>query len=236
MKPDAGREQPAPVESAEQVLAFLHAHPGFLSDHPELLAAMRVPHPCGDAVSLIEHQVTVLRDQVRQLRRRAHEMASNARENEALGQRMHRLTLALVEAGPVDEAFAALYQGLGSDFAADAVTVRVFAAPREESDRRLGEFVVEGDAGPRLFASILGTGNPLCGHLTPARAEYLFADQGSLCRSAVVLPLGPPARGFGVLAIGSHDPERFRPGMGTVFLRNLSEVLGRVLRRHLAGD
>ena len=38
--------------------------------------------------------------------------------------------------------------------------------------------------------------------------------------------------GIGLLAVGSHDPNRFFPGMGTLFLRMMGEALVVALRRY----
>jgi len=36
-----------------------------------------------------------------------------------------------------------------------------------------------------------------------------------------------------LLAIGSRDASRFQPGMGTVYLRQLAEILGQILYRYV---
>jgi uncharacterized protein YigA (DUF484 family) len=41
---------------------------------------------------------------------------------------------------------------------------------------------------------------------------------------------------IGVLAIGSRDPVRFSPEMGTLFIRYIGDVLSRVLARLLHRD
>ncbi len=43
--------------TAEQVAAYLRAHPEFFVDHDELIPELRIPHQPGDAVSLVERQV-----------------------------------------------------------------------------------------------------------------------------------------------------------------------------------
>ena len=46
--------------TAEQVAAFLSANPDFFLDHQELLADLTLPHQSGEAVSLLERQVSVV--------------------------------------------------------------------------------------------------------------------------------------------------------------------------------
>ena len=79
-----------------------------------------------------------------------------------------------------------------------------------------------------LRESLLSTGRPLCGRLKKAQLEHLFGDQAAALESAAVVPLGEKA-GHGLLAIGSCESIRFHPGMGTLFLSNLGELLGQLL-------
>ena len=46
-------------------------------------------------------------------------------------------------------------------------------------------------------------------------------------QSSALLPLP----GIGLLAVGSHEPNRFFPGMGTLFLRMMAESLAVALQR-----
>ena len=83
------------AEREERIAAYIIAHPDFFNRHPDALAAIDIPHPTGDAVSLIERQVRTLRDQTADYRRQLEDLIGVARENDALAKRLHRLTLAL---------------------------------------------------------------------------------------------------------------------------------------------
>ncbi len=222
----------ASVLDDEQVASYLREHPEFFARQSGLVENLRVPHGHGGAVSLLEHQVQVLRSQGEETRARLERLIANARENEELNQRMHRLTLALIECRSSDEVFATLYQVLAEQFSADAAAVRVFVPPRRESDLRLGEFVsVEADARAEIEAT-LAADKPVCGRLPAPQADLLFGVHAVNTESAALLPLGNGEM-FGVLAIGSRDPMRFHTGMGTMFLRNLAEIVTSVLRPHV---
>jgi uncharacterized protein YigA (DUF484 family) len=46
-------------------------------------------------------------------------------------------------------------------------------------------------------------------------------------RSLALVPLGPQGQmsaSFGLLALGSEDPQRFYPEMGTLYLRRIGEL------------
>ena len=220
------------VLNDQQVVDYLQGNPEFFARQSDLVAGMRIPHGHDGAVSLLEHQVQVLRAQGEEARGKLQQLLVNARDNEELSQRMHRLTLALIECRAVDEVFATLYQVLGEQFSADAAAVRVLVPPRAERDAGLGEFVsIEAGARAEIEAA-LASGRPTCGRLPAAQAGLLFGARAAEIASAALLPLGAPEH-FGVLAIGSHDAQRFHPGMGTMFLRNLGEIVTRVLQPHV---
>jgi uncharacterized protein YigA (DUF484 family) len=225
---------PAPGEE-ESIAAYLRDNPDFFDRHPKLLEDLVVPHSCGGAVSLVEYQVSVLRDQVHEMRRRMQSLANNARDNEALSQRLHQLTLSLVECTRLDEVLTNLYQAMGEDFKADFAAIRLFADPMSDGDRGLGEFAGKASDAKELFSQVLAVNKPICGHFKEKQLAFLFPENGSEIASGALVPLGQNAR-FGVLAIGSRDAQRFHPGMGTIFLRQLGDIVSRILLPHVSID
>jgi uncharacterized protein YigA (DUF484 family) len=223
-----------PVGADEDSIAeYLREHPNFFDRHAKLLEDLVIPHSCGGAVSLVEYQVSVLKGQVHEMRRRMQSLANNARDNEALSQRLHQLTLALVECTRLDEVFSNLYQSMCDDFKAEFAAIRLFADPASDADRGLGEFVGGSSDAKELFSQVLASSRPVCGHFKDRQLEFLFPEHASEVGSGALLPLGQNA-GFGVLAIGSRDPKRFHPGMGTIFLRQLGEIVSRILVPHIS--
>src|SRR5687768_1938188 len=72
------------------VEAYLKAHPDFFEHHPHILALMQLTHTgTGAAVSLIERQVGLLREQNRAIERKLLELVQIARENERLSRQLH---------------------------------------------------------------------------------------------------------------------------------------------------
>ncbi len=207
-----------PDRDIDQLVAdHLIAHPDFLIRHPRVLAAIDIPHPTGDAVSLIERQVRTLREQNLRLRRQLDELIAIARENDTLANRLHRLTLALIEARSFDEVLNTLQDELRNLFRADAVEMKLFSA--EELAAHKAEY------GPAMFADFIERERPSCGELPPEQLEYLFGAQAAETGSVALIPLHAPPL-VGVLAIGSHDPQRFHAGKSVDFLKRLAEVVG----------
>ena len=57
--------------TAEDIENYLRKNPDFFLGRPELLTELSIPHRSGEAVSLVEKQVKVLREQNEQARETA---------------------------------------------------------------------------------------------------------------------------------------------------------------------
>lgn len=228
-KPDSG----AAAISAESVAEYLRNHPEFFNQYPELLSEISVPHASGEAVSLVAKQVTTLRDQNEDLRKRLHELIEIARQNEELARRMHQLALTLMDAAEPKEIFTTLYENLRRNFQADYVSVRLFANPAFVDSYASEEFAGPGIQEEALFRSIIARRLPISGRLKRQQQVFLFDDDGDDIASAVIVPLHAPDWG-GVMAIGSRDAERFQEEMGVELLANMAEVLSLILKPWVA--
>ncbi|MCI0401124.1 MAG: DUF484 family protein [Gammaproteobacteria bacterium] len=217
----------------EAVAAYLKENPRFFVDHPDLLAELDIRHASGDAVSLLERQVAVLRDRNRQLHGKLRELVEIARGNEELARRMHRMILNLMDADNPDAVFHALREHLRSDFKADVVIVRVFAKAAGDTSALGEEFVGKDVAEKELFEELIAGGQPLCGRLKRKQQAYLFGSERDDIASAVLVPLHG-VRWGGVMAIGSFDPQRFHPGMGVELLANMSDIISLILSPWIA--
>lgn len=210
---------------AETVAAWLRAHPAFFSQHPDVVMAQELPRMQGAATSLASYQLQLLRDRNRELNRRLQELFAIANDNERLTLQTHQLTLALLRARDLNETLTAVTASLREDF--NSPWIRLLLEPRcgiESSPwwRQLDR----NDTALLPFASVLAGDEPQCGRLSPERLQALFGDEAGQVQSAALLPLGR----HGLLAIGSDDPNHFYPGMGTLFLRLMSEALVAALR------
>ena len=220
--------------TAEDVVDYLNKNPEFFREHPELLSRIEVPHTgSGEAVSLVERQVQVLREQNQQVRKQLHELIEIARQNEELAKRMHKLVLTLMDAAEPKEIFSTLYDNLRKNFHADKVTVRLFADPAFIDTYAGEEFAGKNAPEKSLFKTIIENHEPLCGRMKQQQQVFMFGDDGNKIASSVMVPLHGPEWG-GILSIGSYDPERFQPGMGIELLANMGEVLSFIIKPWIA--
>lgn len=209
----------------EDVVAdFLRDNPGFFERHPDVLEAIEIGHVSGGAVSLIERQVEQLRDRNETLSRRLEDLVRIASENERLAARLHALTLELAPVDSLPDFFDRLVHSLQNDFNVDIVRIHL---PDGESAAGAGEFVIDADPEDdvyRSFAPMLERGAASCGRFNEAKMEYLFGNRGRWVLSTALIPVGPE-NARGMVAIGSSDQNRFYPGMGTLFLDLLADVI-----------
>jgi uncharacterized protein YigA (DUF484 family) len=202
----------------EAVADFLISNPDFFQRQTDLVARLRVPHGAG-AVSLIEHQVSVLRRQLETERQRLAHLIARARDYETLSGRLHGLILQLIAAPDRERVEAALCDSLRREFSAEEVTLKLFPV----------EAAAEPDAVLSAFRDFLDREHSLCGPLDPERSGALFGDKSEKVASAALIPIRGESLS-GVLAVGSADPQRFRPDMGTELLDRLGEVVSQKLR------
>lgn len=193
---------------------YLLRNPDFLVHHPEVLAKLHIPHGASGAVSLIEHQVTVLREQLGTERGRLNHLMARAREYEQLASRLHELTLRLIIARDIDDVSAALEATLQKEFNAEAVTLKLFPV---DADQRPADPLVSS------FIDFIDRDRCLCGPLHSDQSESLFGSDAPRIQSAALIPVKGHHQ-TGVLAIGSSDPQRFTRDMATDLLERLGAV------------
>jgi uncharacterized protein len=211
------------IVSAEQVRAYLAKHPEFFIEHEDLLEILYLPHPSGAAVSLIERQLAIYREKNKKIQHQLDNLVQIARDNERLFQKMHKVTIALMEAADVESAVAGLEWVLHDHFRADVVSVRLV---QDNNTSALTElFVPARDARLASFRKIFDSRRPKCGRPRPDQAAFLFGDNAGQVRSCAIIPFAA-ADTPGLLGIGSYQGERFLPSMGHMFLTRVGEMLG----------
>ena len=221
------RSEVLPLEE-KTVADYLRNNPEFFQNNPSLLASLEIPHSCGPAISLVEHQTKVLRDQNAQLKRKLMDLVHVARDNNRLNERMHQLTLGLVNSKSLEGLLDTLRDNLVGEFNADTVTLRL-SGVSDTLARECGvEIYKTDDAELAHFETFLKSGRPQCGRFKKEQLKYLFGDQAEAIESVALIPLGRNST-QGLLAIGSREPNRFHPGMGTLFLTHLGELMGLLL-------
>ncbi|MFT6915173.1 MAG: hypothetical protein ACJAWL_001476 [Motiliproteus sp.] len=218
----------APADNEQQIVEFLEHHPEFFARHQSLLQHLRIPHQCGGAISLVERQTEMLREQNREMRSQLHDLLDSARYNDLQFEKTKRLVLSLLEAETLDQLTDAIDEGLCQDFNGDLTRLVLFEQPIAHVGGNLKR-VPLADAKLQI-AELIDSDWALCGTLTERQRQFLFDDRADKVLSAAVVPL-VKGNCLGLLAIGSYQANYFHSSMGTLFLNYVGEVLSRVLPR-----
>jgi uncharacterized protein YigA (DUF484 family) len=220
--------------SESAVHDFLADNPDFFERHSALLGSLRLPHVAGGAVSLVERQVSVLRQKDLKLERKLKELLEVARANDALAGKIHQLALKLIAAKDLASVLNVVEKSLRTGFDASQSILVLFGNPELFKDIDAGRFflpVERNNEGVKAFNTFLSGSGPRCGQVRDAQRDFLFGKETDEIGSAALIPLGEKSA-MGFLAIGSGDADRFHPGMSIDFLTRLGELVAEALQRY----
>jgi uncharacterized protein YigA (DUF484 family) len=211
--------------SGEQVAEFLENNPDFFDHFPDLLFDLKIPHESGKAISLVEKQVSVMRERNTELRRRLTQLIHNARENDRLFEHSRRLVLALLECQNIKQIEDALKHSFEHEFKIEHTSLILINAGPATGVRSCSMTEAQHWLGNHLKAR-----QTVGGGLNESERRFLFPnDYGGIGSAALsVLAHGDI---IGVLAVGNSDPAYYRSSMGTIFLSYIGEVLSRAIHR-----
>lgn len=220
--------------SDEAVAEYLSQDKEFFERNNHLLSELRLPHAAGGTVSLVERQVSVLRQRDLKLERQLKDLIQVARDNDILAAKIHTLAIQLLGAKTLSETIAVIEEAVRAGFSADHAVLVLFGAPDEFSDLPAGRFlriVEKDDSSLRPFSTFMKSANPRCGQARDAQLDFLFHDDARDIGSVAMLPLGLNCE-YGFLSIASTDSERFHPGMSIDFLTRVGELVTEALKRY----
>ncbi|MGH8671236.1 MAG: DUF484 family protein [Burkholderiales bacterium] len=215
---------------AEDVAEYLISHPEFFEGHTTLLEDVYIPHPHGGrAISISERQQLALREKSKLLEDRMRELLQFGEENDAIGQKVHDFSLALLNARGVDALLATIYAHLKGSFAVPHTALRLWAKPLP------GERAEIAEVGEELMACAEGMTEPYCGpEIQPGVGDW-FGESAPALKSCALVVLRD-GRAFGMLALASEDENRFYLDMGKVYLTRIGELVSATLARESVTD
>jgi len=211
----------------DDIREFLVQNPDYFQKNPELLGLIQLPHSTGAAVSLVERQVSVLRDRNVDLRHRLRDLGSTAKDNDQMFASTRELVLGLLPAQTIEELEEALVKVMRDAFDTEYASLALFDDDREHRDsiRRISESQLRGKLGSLLMRSTSG-----CGALRADDFNFLFPG-ALLVGSAAVALIENEGAALGVIAVGSSDAGHYDSNMGTLFLEFTADVIAGLLSR-----
>lgn len=225
------RGRPAAQTEEETVAGYLQVHPDFFERHQPLLAKLRLPHVRGGStISLVERQIEVLRERYAALETKLADFVKVARSNDAVAEKMHRLTRRLLRAGAKSVAIQQVEISLREDFDAFHSSLILISSEEVAADQHFVRSVREDDPNLKSFESLFSSGKPRCGQVRDSQRDFLFGVEADNIGSVALVPLGEKGT-LGLLALGSTDRDRFHPGMSTEFLARMADLITDALHR-----
>lgn len=216
----------------DAVSDFLRKNTHFFEANANLLTELFLPSPHGSGtISLAERQQLAQRDKIRMLEVKLADLISFAEENDATSKKIHALTLKLL----ANHSFAGLVEltkeAMQSDFDVSNTVIRIWLKSARNDLLHDEAFTAVDDA----FSDwVLTLKEPYCG-IRPVTAGNLLTDD---LQSFAIIPLHksiPSALqpAFGVLILGSDQAQRFKAGMGTMYLERIGELVSAEILNHV---
>jgi len=208
------------------VAQYLADNPDFFHEHAALLSQVKLANPLlGRAVSLQERQIEVLREKYRVLELRLAELIRVAQENDALTHKFHDWTCALLLARNDVDLPHALINGMRTIFAVPHVSLRLWRISEAYAHTW---FARDASEESKIFANSLAA--PYCGSNKDFEAVR-WLETAEEVQSVAMLPLRNPdsTEAFGMMILGSPDPQRFASNMATDFLVDVGETASAAL-------
>ena len=217
--------------TAEQVAGFLGTHPEFFLEHENLLAELSLPHDSGKAVSLLEHQVLLLRRRFDNTSRKLGELLENGRRSEQLFSITRELVLALLETRSAEQVIAVTRGHLLSRTGVEALEVIFLNNHRRAPG---GDLRVE-DAAMIIdeFHDVFRLNKAHCGPQSETLLQWLFPEGSARVQSTALCPVKADGVPLALLALGQRSPDYFTVQMETLFLDFIAEVMGAMFTLHL---
>lgn len=229
----------AAMLSPQQVVDYLREHPDFFVGRDELVRSLTLPHDSGRAISLVERQVHLFREQRDSLRHELVELVSIARQNDRLFEKSKRLLMQVIEARNLADMASVIDDSIRGDFGLDASSLMLIGDEVPAASGAL-HLVSESDAREQLGVLLDGD-RAVCGQFRSADRAFLFPGRDEPVASVALVPLRTDSDQLvGVFAVGSCQPGYFDQSMGSLFLSYISDTLRRLLppmlQRHQRGE
>ncbi len=211
----------------DEIKHYLKNHPEFFEQNASLLAEIHLPSPHGSGtISLAERQQLAQRDKINAWEERFAELVLNAKDNDAIANKIHMLNVELHKARSFDEIEQLVSAFLPEHFDLADTCLRIWAKPLDATNHAN---LVFSDVTEEAKIWVTALSQPYCGTPPEVVAEDWFIEPAG---SIALIPLRLQQT-IGFLALASDDTSRFYAEMGTDFLTKIGEILSAALSRHL---
>ena len=216
----------------QQVIDYLIANPDFFVNNAYLLADMVIKHNSGTAVSLIERQVSLLRERNAHFENKLNEMVDAVHDNQRLNISLQRLAINLFMVDGLDDIIATIDDEIRNNLNTDFFSIHLITQDAKLAEQQAGRYVFIDDERLESFRSVIEEKRIQCGRLNDEQAEFLFETGLDQLGSGAVVPIAD-ADIYGLIGLGSKNEQHYHPGMGIDFLQQLSDLVSAAIKPHL---
>lgn len=200
------------MTKSEEVAEYLRQNPAFFEEHQDVLAELQV----NDAQQPFhQRQVQVLKQRHSAEQARYEMVVDSARSNQELELSLHGLAQILLSQEKNTATNAETI--IADHFTLGQVKVCVEGKQFGEEFELMKKRVLHGASvcDDRISSQLLAV---------------LFGEHNKV-ESCAFVPLTHGERSTGVIVLGSHESSRFQPGMGTIYLDRIGQLVGAFLAR-----
>jgi uncharacterized protein YigA (DUF484 family) len=231
--PEDAKVPSADVIAPDAVAGFLRAHPEFLNEHLDLIAALVPPsYDQGEGVvDLQRFMLERLRAELAQMKARERTLLSAAESNANVQARVHQAVRKLLAARSFEHLIEIVTAELPDllDVAAAALCVET-AEKLPGKARELGVKVLK----PGAIDKLIPAGRDIVLRRDAPGDAAVFGEAAEKVRSQAVMRLGfGPGSPAGLFALGASARDGFDERQGTELLSFLAHVIQNSIRRWL---
>lgn len=226
-RPNAAAEtrESAHDVTASEVASYLRKHPDFLTEHPDLVAALIPPaQQRGDGILDMQYfMLQRLKADVARLKSQQRALIATSRSNLSSQARIHAAVLALISATTFEQLLQVVTTDLAAMLDVDVVTIGVESPAGNHVRMPLSGIQL---LRPGTVDALLGPERDVLLRADVEGDPGLFGSGAGLVRSLALLRITVAEHApMGLLCIGTRKPEKFHPGQGTELLGFLARVL-----------
>ncbi|MFL2840254.1 MAG: DUF484 family protein [Pseudohongiellaceae bacterium] len=223
----------------ESVANYLLEHPNFFANHEDLLLSLRIPHKSGQAISLLERQVSLLRRKNDVTQDKIKKFVENAKENDELFEKTRIIILNIIKAATLEDLSNLVEEKLKEEF--DASSSKLFFATKDKIEKLESTLCfLPLERTRKVLGKLFERNRAYCGTLNKGQAKLFFPESSNIS-SVAIIPihfheedkLKAKLPGVPLLVIASNKDKHFNTSLDTLFLDFIGEILSVHIKRLL---
>ncbi|MFL2742659.1 MAG: DUF484 family protein [Gammaproteobacteria bacterium] len=207
--------------SEKDVKKFLKENPDFFLKNPEALEELEIKHASGEAVSLIERQVEIIKKKNLLADSKLSEFLSNAEFNQKLFIKVQKLILIILKSETLNSLSEQVEIFFKKEFGNEKC--KIFFFTQEELFDVSAERIITPEIATPTFSDLFSENVIYLGGLNKELSTLVFGGkamikEGAICRLA-------SSKIAGALTLGSSKEGKFAKDSETLFLEFVIDVM-----------